>query len=58
MSILSKKLENSLSYVFFVQILEKAWVDHILSISSRGGGGAPPGFATDLLIHKNETINV
>ena len=42
---LSKNLENSPSYDIVYKFLEKARVYYTLSIS-RGGGQAPPGFAT------------
>ena len=46
---LSKSLENSLSYgIFFYKFWKKARVYYTLSISKGGGGPRPPpGFATE-----------
>ena len=57
---LSKNLENSLSYGIFYKFWEKARVYYTLSISREGGGGAqaPPGFATDIQISFSAENNV
>ena len=44
---LSKNLENSLSYGIFYKFWKKARVYYMLSISREGGRSPPPGFATD-----------